>query len=90
MIHHTLGSVGHGDWSYFSATCWFFGRNLYDNLKYPIGLVATDWGGTPVEAWSSPDALKKCGMDGKHNPQVHKYVKYVNICNKKILENLKF
>jgi len=66
-----VGSIGHGDWSYFSATCWFFGRNLYDSLKYPIGLVATDWGGTPVEAWSSPDALKKCGMNKE---RLHKYV----------------
>ena len=56
----SLGSIGHGNWTYFSATCWFFGQNLYDSLKYPIGLVATDYGGTPVEAWSSPDALKKC------------------------------
>jgi len=29
-------------------------------LKYPIGLIASDWGGTPVEAWSSPDAIKQC------------------------------
>ena len=29
-------------------------------LSYGIGLVDTDWGGTPVEAWSSPDALAKC------------------------------
>eukprot|EP00731_Ephydatia_muelleri_P021229 Em0013g956a len=53
-------SVGGPDWGYFSATCWFFGRNLYDQLQYPIGLIDTDWGGTRVEAWSSPDALAKC------------------------------
>ncbi|XP_071958438.1 sialate O-acetylesterase-like isoform X2 [Antedon mediterranea] len=48
--------------TYFSAVCWFFGRDLYDHLKYPIGLISTNWGGTPVEAWSSPDALAKCKM----------------------------
>ena len=53
-------SVGGIDWGYFSATCWFFGRDIYDHVKYPIGLVDTDWGGTPVESWSSPDALAKC------------------------------
>jgi len=26
----------------------------------PVGLVASDWGGTYVQAWSSPDALAKC------------------------------
>ena len=36
-----------------------------------LGLVDTDWGGTPVEAWSSPDALAKCkkNMDGNFDTQ---------------------
>ncbi|KAI2653646.1 Sialate O-acetylesterase [Labeo rohita] len=42
--------------------CWLFGRYLYETLKYPIGLVHSSWGGTPVEAWSSPRALHKCGL----------------------------
>ena len=25
--------------------------------------MATDWGGTPVESWSSPDALNMCKKD---------------------------
>jgi sialate O-acetylesterase len=58
-------TVGGGNWTYFSATCWFYGRSIYDTLQYPIGLVDTDWGGTPVEAWSSPDALAKCGIKTK-------------------------
>ena len=62
-------SVGGGNWTYFSATCWFYGRNIYDVVQYPIGLVDTDWGGTPVEAWSSPDALAKCGK--KTSPRSH-------------------
>ncbi|XP_045199198.2 sialate O-acetylesterase-like [Mercenaria mercenaria] len=53
-------SVGHSDWSYFSAVCWLFGKYLYKHLQYPIGLIATDWGGTPVEAWSSKDAMEAC------------------------------
>jgi len=51
-----------GSGNYFSAVCWLFGRDMYEYLGYPIGLVATDWGGTPVEAWSSPDALAKCNI----------------------------
>jgi sialate O-acetylesterase len=58
-------TIGGGNWTFFSATCWFYGRNIYDFVKYPIGLVDTDWGGTPVEAWSSPDALAKCGITDK-------------------------
>lgn len=49
----------------FSAVCWLFGRYLYDTLKYPIGLVESCWGGTPVEAWSSLRALQQCGLEGR-------------------------
>lgn len=51
--------------SYFSATCYFFGRELYTKLggNVPIGLVVSCWGGQKVEAFSSPDALsdETCG-----------------------------
>ena len=57
-----IDSVNGGAWKYFSAVCWVFGRDMYEYLGYPIGLVDTDWGGTPVEAWSSPDALAKCDI----------------------------
>ncbi len=26
----------------------------------PQGLVSNNWGGSPIEHWSSPDALAKC------------------------------
>ena len=54
-------------WGYFSAVCWLYGRRLYESLGYPIGLIATDYGGTPVKAWSSPDALKVCAQDEDTN-----------------------
>eukprot|EP00050_Salpingoeca_kvevrii_P022110 m.121236 g.121236 ORF g.121236 m.121236 type:complete len:810 (+) comp9600_c0_seq5:87-2516(+) len=57
--------VGGAAFSWFSATCYFFGRDVYRALggKVPIGLVASDWGGQRVEAFSSPDALNDttCG-----------------------------
>eukprot|EP00117_Sycon_ciliatum_P049925 scpid15436/ scgid35319/ Sialate O-acetylesterase; Sialic acid-specific 9-O-acetylesterase; Yolk sac protein 2; Sialate O-acetylesterase small subunit; Sialate O-acetylesterase large subunit len=57
-------SIGGGNWTYFSAVCWYFGRDLYDRLekKVPIGLISNNWGGTCVQAWSSPDALAKCNQ----------------------------
>ncbi|XP_028930846.1 sialate O-acetylesterase isoform X1 [Ornithorhynchus anatinus] len=58
----TAENLGHGDFQYFSALCWLFGRQLYDSLHYPIGLVASSWGGTPIEAWSSPRSLRECGL----------------------------
>src|SRR5882724_11901826 len=41
----------------FSAVGYFFGRELYQRLKIPIGLIHTSWGGTPAEAWTSHEAL---------------------------------
>jgi sialate O-acetylesterase len=41
----------------FSSVAWFFARELYRKYKIPIGLVNTAWGGTPVEAWMSKEAL---------------------------------
>ncbi len=41
----------------FSATAYFFGRDLYENLHVPIGLIHTSWGGTVAEAWTSAESL---------------------------------
>jgi len=45
----------------FSATAYFFGRDLFRKLKVPIGLIHTSWGGTVAEAWTSAQALQKLG-----------------------------
>lgn len=42
----------------FSAVGYFFGRHLQQDLKVPIGLIDSSWGGTIAEAWASADALK--------------------------------
>ncbi|XP_067675872.1 sialate O-acetylesterase-like [Haliotis asinina] len=55
-------SLADGTGVYFSAVCWLYGKYLYQELGYPIGLVDTSYGGTPVEAWSSRDALAQCGI----------------------------
>ena len=41
----------------FSAVGYFFGRNLNEHLKVPIGLIHTSWGGTVAETWMSPEAI---------------------------------
>ncbi|HEY3330375.1 MAG TPA: sialate O-acetylesterase [Capsulimonadaceae bacterium] len=40
------------------AVGWYFGRDLRKALNVPIGLIATSWGGTPAEAWTSRTALE--------------------------------
>ena len=39
--------------------------------KHTLGLVASNWGGTPIEAWSSLDALHKCSDEHQSNPPPH-------------------
>ena len=43
---------------YFSAVGFFYGRMLHKELKIPIGLISTNVGGTPVEAWMPLKALQ--------------------------------
>ncbi|MBF4494785.1 9-O-acetylesterase [Flavobacterium sp. MR2016-29] len=43
----------------FSAVAYFFGRDLYQNLKVPIGLISSSWGGTKAEAWTSQTVLEE-------------------------------
>jgi sialate O-acetylesterase len=41
----------------FSAVAYFFGRTIQQKEHVPIGLIDSTWGGTPVEAWTSLDAI---------------------------------
>lgn len=59
-------TVGGPKFQYFSAVCWFFGRDLADYLKQPVGLIASSVGGTVIERWMGPDAFASCGI---HYPQ---------------------
>ena len=45
----------------FSAVGYYFGRKLQDELKIPIGLIDSSWGGTPAESWVSAEALAPLG-----------------------------
>ena len=50
-------AVSSSNISEFSATAYFFARELYLRTGIPIGLIHTSWGGTSIESWISPDAL---------------------------------
>ncbi len=41
----------------FSAVEYFFGRHLQQALHVPMGLIESDWGGTPAQSWISKEAL---------------------------------
>ena len=43
----------------FSAVGFVFGRKLYKELKMPVGLIQSTWGGTHAESWTKLDVMKK-------------------------------
>jgi len=43
----------------FTAAGFFFAKKLYSELKIPIGIINTSWGGTNVETWTSREAFEK-------------------------------
>jgi len=62
--HYRVGKGGGGKWvicspktvAGFSATAYFFGRELHKELKVPVGLINSSVGGTPIEAWTGGPA----------------------------------
>jgi sialate O-acetylesterase len=42
----------------FSAAAYFFGRELYQKLNVPIGLIHCSWGGSSCEAWVKRSLLE--------------------------------
>lgn len=42
----------------FSAVAYYFGRQLYESLNTPIGLIVTSWGASRIEAWMPEELVK--------------------------------
>lgn len=42
----------------FTAVGYYFGRSLQQARRVPVGLIESDWGGSPAEAWMSREALE--------------------------------
>lgn len=46
----------------FSAVAYYFARDLQKSLNVPIGLIQSDWGGTPAESWTRESVITGSGM----------------------------
>lgn len=59
-----------GDWTIgnsdhvgnFTAVGYFFARELRKHVDVPIGLINTSWGGSRLEPWMHPEALKSYNL----------------------------
>lgn len=64
----TASTVAH-----FSATAYWFGRELRRELDVPIGLVHVSWGGSAIEAWTSLEALRGLPSAARYLEAYEKY-----------------
>ncbi len=42
----------------FSAVGFHFGKNIHLETGIPVGLISSNWGGTIIETWISPETVK--------------------------------
>lgn len=42
----------------FSAVAYLFGSELQARLQRPVGMISSNWGGTPIQTWMSADAFR--------------------------------
>ena len=64
-IGHQPVSEAAGSWTvctpetvpHYTAVGYYFARDLHRATGVPVGLINSNWGGTPIEAWLPPAAL---------------------------------
>ncbi len=43
----------------FSLVGYFFGQKIQESLKLPVGLINSNWGGTPAETWTPKEVIEQ-------------------------------
>ena len=67
-------SITVGWWGGFSATAYYFGREIHKELKVPVGLIGTYFGGSAAEEWTSRRTLEA-------DPLLKSYASAGNACD---------
>lgn len=65
VLNHTRQETVNAKWSpatpetarQFSAVGYFFGKQLAEELKVPIGIIHSSWGGSRIEPWWAEEGL---------------------------------
>ncbi len=53
----TPKTIAEGGWGGFSATAYFFARELNAKLGVTVGVIDSTWGGTRIESWTPPEGF---------------------------------
>lgn len=51
----------------FSAVAWFFAKRNHLEKKVPVGIIESNWGGTPAEGWTELSVL--AGMNASYSKE---------------------
>ena len=46
----------------FPAACWLYGRQLHDELRYPVGLISATFSPSSITDWMPPAVRDRCQM----------------------------
>ena len=58
----------------FSAACWYMAREILNHdPKTPLGMIHAAWGGSTIEDWMSPAALRAAGASKDQLGWVERY-----------------
>jgi sialate O-acetylesterase len=63
---HWQKDTAAGTWGGFSAVGYLFGKEIRAITGKPVGFLCSHWGGTPVPAWTSLNALKSNPTTARH------------------------
>jgi sialate O-acetylesterase len=69
----------------FSAVAWFFAKRNNEEKKVPVGIIESNWGGTPAEGWTDAEILAE--MEGSFNKQAKDIVDNNERWDSKLKEN---
>ncbi len=59
----------------FSAVAYFFAKKLRSELKVPVGVLSAAVGGSPIEAWFSPEAVAGNPLLQRNMKQVQQWIR---------------
>ncbi len=57
----------------FTAVGYYFARHLQRELKVPVGLIGSNWGGTPIEPWIPANGFTKVPALSEFADNIDKY-----------------
>ncbi|MDB5334409.1 MAG: Sialate O-acetylesterase [Planctomycetaceae bacterium] len=54
----------------FSAVAYYFGRDLQQSLKVPVGLIHASYGGSSIFSWINPTAMQSADLHDLRQPRL--------------------